>query len=176
MVRLALIGCDTASDYVAVLPRVRSADIVATVDDDGDKARWAAKTLGAQVLNSIDKALASDHIDAVLIHARNGGPVGRQAANAKIEMMLIPLDDDAKGILRVVEQHVVGLCRLLPGHAVGDKRLDVNSPVDEHLRGVAQVHPGSRRVPIAEYDLASLHEASIERQNAGAGNAVARLV
>ena len=82
MVRLALIGCDTASDYVAVLPRVRNADIVATVDDDGDKARRAAETLGAQALDSIDKALASDHIDAVLIHVRDGGPVGRQAANA----------------------------------------------------------------------------------------------
>ncbi len=144
MVRLALIGCDTASDYVAVLPRVRNADIVATVDDDGDKASWTAEALGAQALDSIDKALASDHIDAILIHVCDGGPVGRQAANAEIEMMLVPLNDDAKGILWVVEQHVVGLCRLLPGHAVGDKRLDVNSPVDEHLRSVAQVHPGSR--------------------------------
>ncbi len=82
MVRLALIGCDTASDYVAVLPRVRNADIVATVDDDGDKARRAAETLGAQALDSIDKALASDHLDAILVHVLDGGSVGRQAANA----------------------------------------------------------------------------------------------
>lgn len=82
MVRLALIGCDTASDYVAVLPRVRNAEIVATVDDDGDKARRAAETLGAQALDSIDKALASDHLDAILVHDHDGGSVGRQAANA----------------------------------------------------------------------------------------------
>lgn len=82
MVRLALIGCDTASDYVAVLPRVRNADIVATVDDDGDKARWAAETLGAQALDSIDGVLATGHIDAVLIHVHVGGSVGLQAANA----------------------------------------------------------------------------------------------
>ena len=82
MVRLALIGCDAASNYAAVLPRVRNAEIVATVDYDGDKARWAAETLGAQSLASIDQALVADHIDAVLIHVRDGGPVGRQAAEA----------------------------------------------------------------------------------------------
>ena len=57
MVRLALIGCDTASDYVAVLPRVRNAEIVATIDDDDGKARWAAETLGAQSLASIGQTL-----------------------------------------------------------------------------------------------------------------------
>ena len=82
MVRLALIGCDTVSDYVAVLPRVRNAEIVATVDDDGDKARRAAETLGAQSLASIDKVLTTDHIEAMLIHVRDGGSVGRQAAEA----------------------------------------------------------------------------------------------
>ena len=82
MVRLALIGCDTTSDYMAVLPRVRNAEIVATVDDDGDKARMAAEILGAQSLASIDKALATDHIDAILVHARDGGSVARQAANS----------------------------------------------------------------------------------------------
>ncbi len=82
MVRLALIGCDIASDYAAVLPRVRNAEIVATVDDDGDKARWAAETLGAQALDSIDEALAADHIDAILIHVLDAGSVGRQAADA----------------------------------------------------------------------------------------------
>lgn len=82
MVRLALIGCDTTSDYVGVLPRVKNAEIVATVDDDGDKARWAAETLGAQSLASIDKVLATDNIDATLIHVRDGGSVGLQAADA----------------------------------------------------------------------------------------------
>ncbi len=82
MVRLALIGWDTASNYAAVLPRVRNAEIVAVVDDDGDKARRAAETLGAQSLASIDELLSTNDIDAVLIHGRDCGSLGREAARA----------------------------------------------------------------------------------------------
>lgn len=82
MVRLALIGCNTASDYVAVLPRVMNAEIVATVDDDGDKARWAAETLSVQSLASIDKVLSADHIDSTLIHFSDGASVGRKVVKA----------------------------------------------------------------------------------------------
>ncbi|MCY4529317.1 MAG: Gfo/Idh/MocA family oxidoreductase [Chloroflexi bacterium] len=106
MVRLALIGCDTTSDYVAVLPRVRNAEIVATVDDDGDKARWAAETLGAQSLASIDKALASDLIDATLVHARDGVSVARQAANAGKHVFLAGIQGST--VAQVDE--VIGAC------------------------------------------------------------------
>lgn len=45
-------------------------------------ARQAAETLGAQSIASIDGVLTADHVDAVLIHVRDGASVARQAAIA----------------------------------------------------------------------------------------------
>jgi 1,5-anhydro-D-fructose reductase (1,5-anhydro-D-mannitol-forming) len=127
-IRVAVLGFwhVHAAEYAARVRQHPDTELVAVWDDDPDRGRAAAETVGAAFVDDLDKLLARDDIDAVTVTTATSAhraimlPAAQAGKHIFTEKLLAPSVDEAEEIIEVADEAgtvlVVSLPRLYHGY------------------------------------------------------------